>query len=191
VQRELISQDVEDQIITALLNEYCVDLPFTRSWLLDSARDLEWQGGPAWLVISRSPMWMQPATAFEQWSAIVQEAAASDPSTLPPWVFAAVHGIGLMPGQPDRRTSLAAWILVRAATLVEFEARRFADCVTAATVAAAETGLPDPTEQSLRMALDYLSQELGVTQAASIVATLGSRLENEQRQVLRRVLFGI
>jgi hypothetical protein len=191
VERDVLSPDVEDRIITALRNEYCVDLPFTRDWLLGSARDSEWGGGPAWLVVSRPATWMQPATAFEQWSAIAEAAADSDPDKLPSWVYAAVQGIGLIPGQPDRRTSLAAGILVKAATLVGFDARHFADCVTAATVAAGEIDMPDPTEQALSMTMDYLSQELGVGHAASITATLGSRLEDEHRQALRRILFKI
>ena len=191
VEREVISADTQDQIIRALRNEYCVDLPFTRSWLLNSARESEWLGGPAWLVMSRPVAWMQPAAAFEQWSAIAEAAADNDPDKLPPWVYAAVQGIGLIPGQLDRRTSLAAGILVKAATLLGFDARHFADCVTAATVAAGEIDLPDPTEQALSMTMDYLSQELGVSQAASITARLGSRLEDEHRQALRRILFDI
>ena len=88
------------------------------------------------------------------------------------------------PHQPHFRSG-------KAAILVGFDPKHFADFVTAATVAANENGIQDPTEHALRMTMEYLSPELGVARAASLTASLGSELEDEHRSALISLLFDI
>ena len=84
-----------------------------------------------------------------------------------------------------------AGLLVKSATVVDFNSEAFARCTEASTAAVADAGLPDPTELALSMLLELLTQQHGVAEAATVLARLGSALDEEHRKALRRVLFGV
>lgn len=177
--------------LESLREQYCVDLPQEPAWIRRSAEQDGWRPGPALLAMSRTVMWAEPVKAFELWSQIAASAATSDFMKVPAWVYAGVTGILASPVDALAAMRLASGVLVKAASLVEFDPSAFADCAGAARAAARDAGLPDPTEFALAMTMDLFASRHGVATAATLVARLGSELADDQRASLRRILFKV
>lgn len=178
-------------LIETLRNEYCVDFPVDRLWLLESARRDDWGPGPALFTFTRPSSWAADLhTGYEVWREVADNAGASDPMKVVPWVYAASAGlIGAIP--PARSLQLVAGIIVSAMNATRSDPTAFAACVAAARDALRAEELPDPVDLALEMAFDLLSQRVGQTQAATAMARLGAELTDDHRQALRRLLFDI
>lgn len=184
-----IAQDVASTLIDKLRDQYCVDFPLDRAWLMKTAsRDkLDW--GPAPFTFTRPSTWASDmAASFEIWHELAEAAGATDPMKVAQWVYAGCSGLtGAIP--LPQSLHLAGGIVVAAIGATNSDPSAFAACVSAASAAFTAIGLPDPARHALGMAFDLKAQILGRADAASAMARLGSELEDHHKQALRQLLF--
>lgn len=181
---------VLNAIIEALRDEYCVDLALDPAWIQSRGERDGWGPGVAQFSFSRAGSWADLPQTFEVWLAAATAAGAVSPDLVPPWVYSAAFGICYaVDGVTAHR--LVAGLLVAAAGAVQSQPGTFASCVEAATAACVHADIPTPTELALAMMLDLLNQRVGPDEAGTAVANLGSELTGEDKQALRRILFGV
>lgn len=188
-----VGRMTEDDVagaITVLRNEYCTDFPIDVPWLLAAAERVKWRGGPALLAIGRPSTWSDLPKAYGAWGDIVEAAAASDVTLVPPWIYSATIAIGKAVGDVAAAVQLTAALLVQIARVTNGDPITFAASAQGAAHAAAEVGMPDPTELALSILVDLSSQAAGPDVAAAALNLLGSELTDEHREALRRVLEG-
>lgn len=176
--------------LRVLRDEYCVDIePDDDSWIVESARNDQWRGGPSCLAMTRRAQWLDPRRGWATWRQIVEEVAAHAPEFLPAWVHAATTGIVSAVSDARQLPSLCAGVLVTVTTLTGFDPEAFARCEQASTHALGELDRPRVTDLAIAMSLDLAAQQMPVDQAAALVTRLGADLDEEGRDALRRVLF--
>lgn len=176
--------------LETLRNQFCVDLPLDGSWLIAASERDNWQPGPALLIFARPSTWSDLPRGFEIWREIVANAGNSDPANVPPWVHAASTGL-IDAVNAQTAMALVANVVVVAAGAAKGDPAAFAASLSAAKAAADAEGIPAPTELVLRKIFELFSNGAKPADAAVAVARIGDQLSEEDRQIMREVIFGI
>lgn len=180
------------EALRSLRSEYCVDFAFDGAWMLESARDDDYLGGPALATFTRKSAWHDPAHTFEVWRTIVREAGAADPALPARWVYAASRGIlHLFSGAG---TQTKARELVSALAVEGIGAAGTPASVPGVMAAAAEAcdniGMDDPAPQIIQSLFEQLIAQLGPARGAHELALLCADLpEGPHLAAYRNVLF--
>lgn len=182
------------EALTALRSEYCVDLPFDRSWMVQNAREVAFLGGPALATFARRSAWQHPAEAFEVWQTIVGEAGDHDPMLVGRWVYAAATGIlhlfspGIAVGESATVVELVAR-LTSAGVLASQDPPAVRVVLDGAAEACDKAEVQDPARTAFVFLLEQLSAALGPAGGAQQLATLCAEVSDAHRDLLREVLF--
>ncbi|HQZ33579.1 MAG TPA: hypothetical protein PK020_04090 [Ilumatobacteraceae bacterium] len=183
-----MSEEEIQSSTVALRNEFCTDFPFDPAWTLEAAAREGWAAGPAMLAMGRPATWSDVPTSYMVWQEIAMAAGASDVSKVPAWIYTATTALGLAVVDRAVAFRLVASLLLQAAAATNGDPPAFAACAGAASQAAEQIGMPDPTELGLLIILSAAANDHGLAEAREALATLGSELVGVQREALDLVL---
>jgi hypothetical protein len=171
-----------------LLDAYCVDLPIEADWLVGSAAEHEWHGGPAAVNLARPIIWSDPRSALQSLDEIMAAAAGADPVLTSRWLFAAFCGI-CKGFDPATAHAVCSGLVCKAVALTDFDSERFRDFLAAARSACSTFEVPDPTGAVLERLHDYFHEHLGPELGARLYVSLGDKLDDEDREALRDLMW--
>jgi hypothetical protein len=172
-----------------LRRQYCVDLPLDVIALNRIASQDNWAPFPAAYPFTRPTTWLASDRAYRAWHALCRRAAAADPRHVPGWLNAAVYGAarGKM---PDQITTIAAALLFSATLTIGAPADIFPDLLAGARSAASELGGGDLLPVAITQMLDVMTPVHGPEGSARVVLTLAARLDEQDRALVRKIVFG-
>jgi lipopolysaccharide biosynthesis regulator YciM len=174
----------------SLLDAYCVDLPVVPGWLVRSAAEHQWQGGPAATNLARPMIWTDPRSALAALDGIMTAAADADPVLTGRWLFAALCGI-CKGFDPATAHAVCSGLVCKAVALTDFDSERFRDFLDAARSACSTFSVPDPTGAVLERLHDYFLEQLGPELGARLYVSLGDQLDDDDREALRDLMWGV
>jgi hypothetical protein len=117
-----------------------------------------------------------------------RQAAATDPRQVPGWLHAAVWGAA-RGKQPHQVTTIAAALLFSVTFTVAAPADIFPDLLSAARSAASELGGNDLLPAVITNILQLFTPVHGPEQSARVVLALAARLEDQDRALVREIVF--
>ncbi len=157
-----------DAALLELRRNFVVDLPFDAEQLRAVAEADQWRPGPAYFALTRPAAWQDRRQALAFYRAGQHQITATDPTSLPQWLHAAI--LGFAAGQPPSAVTFGAGLLLSLTTLqANLDPQVFAQLVPAARQAAAELGGADPLPQTIRDVASIFVEALGQAEGARYV----------------------
>jgi hypothetical protein len=184
----LTSSELSDAL-DELRRQYCVDLPFDVPALTRIAAREGWVPGPAAYPFTRPATWLAAERAYRAWQHMCRQAAAAEPQHVSGWLYAAVQGAA-RGKQPHQVTTIAAGLLFSATFTVGAPPEIFPNLLAAARSAASALGGGDLLPAVITNMLSLMTSAHGPEVSARVVLDLAARLEEQDRAVVRQIVFG-
>jgi hypothetical protein len=167
---------------------YCADLPPDANQIVALAEEEGWRAGPALFAFSRAAIWRRPET-LSLFKGCVKSAAAVSEELPSRWLYAGIVGLSAI-SPPGQLQAVAASLLISVAGEVGLDAEQFARLTESAQGAVRELGGSDPLPAVLNAYLAAFSTRMEPQPARQALLVLCARLEDENRDTVRRVVFG-
>jgi tetratricopeptide (TPR) repeat protein len=188
--REAIATEEVNPLLQDLRRGYCVDLPPDSQQIIALAEEDHWRAGPGLFVFTRASLWRDTVSTMALFRACATRAFSEDKDLLAVWLAAGIQGLGSLT-PPEHLPVAVAQLLLTVLTIPGSDPEQFAKLAQVARDMTKAFGAADPTEGMLRSFLDAAITSLGAEMGTRTFLALTDRFAGDDRDIVRRLAFGV